>query len=511
MKGLLTKIKDQTGVNAPVKNTDAGSVSPRPENDLEPGTQNGDSEGQEIVKLNQTKNFELGFSDLGYIAESSVEPEDSSKPSKTEPIQERPPISDHREHLEQQDTPSLEDDSTYNEPPDPPPEEDMELHQTNLPDSQSVLEDQVQVDSTLSVSKQSKPRAKKRRQKCVIAVKPPKKAQKGPLTAAKRGAVADAIVSSNAEALRGQEKVGGADFSTSQATHPLSSNQKGSVSEKNQSGRGRKRLLATDVDKSKAANLSNSSRSISREETKAASKRGRKSSSALQPGRKRQRESPSSGQQASTLSKSTLADRVSRQPSPLQENDATLEAFAFRPNDETLSVNTDSDGEIDVISIQEPTKLPSTSDERRPPSVGDASGNEQANADYLLPRKKQKRQPSSLTTNKSKKTLDVHGMYMYACVCMCLFTCLWIYKKDFILFIKGRGRGRKKEDGYCVKLWRPKNVHRTRKDLNELDVCMSIYDDVINEMLCVVNELLIDRELPLFIGNLQMMLKLKRC
>ena len=32
-----------------------------------------------------------------------------------------------------------------------------------------------------------------------------------------------------------------------------------------------------------------------------------------------------------------------------------------------------------------------------------------------------------------------------------------------------------------VKLWQPRHVKRTRRDLSELDVCLTLYDEVVRE------------------------------
>lgn len=36
---------------------------------------------------------------------------------------------------------------------------------------------------------------------------------------------------------------------------------------------------------------------------------------------------------------------------------------------------------------------------------------------------------------------------------------------------------------HAAKLWQPKHINRSSKDLNELDVCMTVYDRVLRERL----------------------------
>jgi len=34
-----------------------------------------------------------------------------------------------------------------------------------------------------------------------------------------------------------------------------------------------------------------------------------------------------------------------------------------------------------------------------------------------------------------------------------------------------------------VKLWRPRHVKRTGRDLHELDICLTVYDEIVREAL----------------------------
>jgi len=60
-------------------------------------------------------------------------------------------------------------------------------------------------------------------------------------------------------------------------------------------------------------------------------------------------------------------------------------------------------------------------------------------------------------------------------------------KKQGATISKGSGgKVRKKTAGtgrVKVKLWRPRHVKRTGKDLHELDICLTVYDEIVREAL----------------------------